>query len=124
MASASYLRKAGLGLAMGLLVGVLAAGGIASAQEADDAAAAIADLISSVDTFWLLITGFLVFFMQAGFGLLEAGFVRVKNTTNILMKNVPMKKELFYKLHNVNNSSNTASIYFHPIVHFTDCNSK
>jgi Amt family ammonium transporter len=88
MVSASYLSKAGIGLAMGLLVGVLAAGGIAFAQEADDAAAALADLISAVDTFWLLMAGFLVFFMQAGFGLLEAGFVRVKNTTNILMKNV------------------------------------
>ena len=88
MASASYLRKAGLGLAMGLLVGLLAAGGIAFAQDAEETAAALADLIAAVDTFWLLMAGFLVFFMQAGFGLLEAGFVRVKNTSNILMKNV------------------------------------
>ena len=43
---------------------------------------------SAVDTIWFVIAGILVFFMQAGFGLLEAGFVRVKNTTNILMKNV------------------------------------
>jgi Amt family ammonium transporter len=32
-------------------------------------------------------TGFLVFFMQAGFGFLEAGFVRAKNVSNILMEN-------------------------------------
>ena len=35
-----------------------------------------------------LIAAFLVFFMQFGFAMVEAGFVRSKNTTNILMKNV------------------------------------
>ena len=42
----------------------------------------------SVDTFWLLITGSLVFFMQLGFALVEAGSVRAKNTKNILLKNI------------------------------------
>jgi Amt family ammonium transporter len=37
---------------------------------------------------WLLTSAFLVFFMQAGFALLEAGTVRPKNTKNILLKNV------------------------------------
>lgn len=45
-------------------------------------------LTSSIDTFWILITGALVFFMQAGFALVEAGFTRSKNTTNILFKNL------------------------------------
>jgi len=40
------------------------------------------------DVFWLLICGFLVFFMQCGFALLEAGTVRAKNTKNILLKNL------------------------------------
>jgi len=40
-----------------------------------------------IDTVWVLIAAFLVFFMQAGFGMLEAGFVRAKNTCNILTKN-------------------------------------
>jgi Amt family ammonium transporter len=40
-----------------------------------------------LDTVWVLLAAFLVFFMQAGFGLLEAGFVRAKNTANILAKN-------------------------------------
>jgi Amt family ammonium transporter len=81
------LSKAGIGTGLGLLAGMLATGGIAFAQEGDEIADAVSDLIASVDTLWLLISAFLVFFMQAGFGLLEAGFVRVKNTSNILMKN-------------------------------------
>lgn len=40
------------------------------------------------DAFYLTIMGILVFFMQAGFALLEAGSVRSKNTKNILMKNL------------------------------------
>ena len=40
------------------------------------------------DTFWLMVCGFLVFFMQCGFALLEAGTVRAKNTKNILLKNL------------------------------------
>jgi Amt family ammonium transporter len=36
---------------------------------------------------WVLLTAFLVFFMQAGFGMVEAGFIRAKNTCNILTKN-------------------------------------
>jgi hypothetical protein len=45
-------------------------------------------LPGSVDTFYLIICGALVFFTQAGFGLLEAGSVRTKNTRNILIKNL------------------------------------
>ncbi|MDX1960445.1 MAG: ammonium transporter [Leptospiraceae bacterium] len=41
-----------------------------------------------IDLFWLMIAGFLVFFMQAGFALVEAGFTRAKNAVNILMKNL------------------------------------
>ena len=40
-----------------------------------------------VDTVWVLISAFLVFFMQAGFGMVEAGFIRAKNACNILTKN-------------------------------------
>jgi len=40
------------------------------------------------DTFWLMVCGFMVFFMQCGFALLEAGTVRAKNTKNILLKNM------------------------------------
>ncbi len=37
---------------------------------------------------WTLIAAFLVFFMQAGFALVEAGFTRAKNACNIIMKNL------------------------------------
>lgn len=44
--------------------------------------------IDALDTVWLLVTAFLVFFMQAGFALVEGGFVRAKNIVNIMMKNM------------------------------------
>lgn len=44
--------------------------------------------VSAVDTIWVLICAFLVFFMQAGFGFLEAGFVRSKNVVNIMAENL------------------------------------
>jgi len=44
-------------------------------------------VIRGLDTFWVLMAAFMVFFMQAGFGMVEAGFIRAKNTTNILTKN-------------------------------------
>ena len=40
-----------------------------------------------LDTLFVLFSAFLVFLMQAGFGMLEAGFIRAKNTCNILTKN-------------------------------------
>jgi len=44
-------------------------------------------LLPAIDTIWVLLGAFLVFFMQAGFGMVEAGFIRSKNTCNILTKN-------------------------------------
>lgn len=42
----------------------------------------------SADTVWVLVAAFLVFFMQAGFAMVESGFTRAKNAVNILMKNL------------------------------------
>lgn len=42
----------------------------------------------SVDALWTVVAAILVFWMQAGFALLEAGFTRAKNVVNILMKNL------------------------------------
>jgi Amt family ammonium transporter len=46
------------------------------------------EIVTAIDTIWVLVTAFLVFFMQLGFGMLEAGFTRAKNAVNILMKNL------------------------------------
>jgi len=42
----------------------------------------------SIDTIWILLAAFLVFFMQAGFAMVETGFTRAKNSVNIIMKNL------------------------------------
>jgi Amt family ammonium transporter len=46
------------------------------------------ELSMSINTIWVLLAAALVFFMQAGFALVEAGFTRAKNASNILMKNL------------------------------------
>ena len=43
---------------------------------------------SSVNTIWVLFGAALVFFMQAGFAMVETGFTRAKNAGNIIMKNL------------------------------------
>lgn len=45
-------------------------------------------MYSSVDTIWVLLGAILVFFMQAGFAMVETGFTRAKNAGNIIMKNL------------------------------------
>jgi Amt family ammonium transporter len=45
------------------------------------------ELTVAIDTVWVLLTAALVFFMNLGFGLVESGFCRAKNTVNILSKN-------------------------------------
>ena len=47
----------------------------------------INELKIAIDTVWVLIAAFLVFFMQAGFAMVETGFTRAKNAGNIIMKN-------------------------------------
>jgi Amt family ammonium transporter len=44
------------------------------------------DFVSPINTIWVLVTAFLVFFMQAGFMGLEAGFARSRETVNILLE--------------------------------------
>lgn len=54
----------------------------------DTMASSVMDIAMSIDTLWVLIAAALVFFMQAGFALVEAGFTRQKNTVNIMTKNI------------------------------------
>ena len=48
----------------------------------------VSDAKYMADTLWVLVAAFLVFFMQAGFAMVESGFTRAKNAVNILMKNL------------------------------------
>ncbi len=50
----------------------------------------IFELQYAMDTFYFLVTGALVMWMAAGFAMLEAGLVRAKNTTEILLKNIAL----------------------------------
>lgn len=70
-------RKVILSLILGILI-------LSPAAAEGDQVATIA---LGLDTVWVLLGAFLVFFMQAGFGMVEAGFIRAKNSTNILTKN-------------------------------------
>lgn len=45
-------------------------------------------MYSAIDTVWVLLGTTLVFFMQAGFAMVETGFTRAKNAGNIIMKNL------------------------------------
>ncbi len=50
--------------------------------------AAVEEVQLHADYMWTLIAAVLVFFMQAGFAMVEAGFTRAKNAINIMMKNL------------------------------------
>jgi ammonium transporter, Amt family len=69
------------------LPGIVAAGALISCMATPAFAQTPADLKVGMDTMWVLITASLVFFMNLGFGLVESGFCRAKNTVNILSKN-------------------------------------
>jgi Amt family ammonium transporter len=59
----------------------------AQTPTAEENAAAIAKLTVGLDTVWVMVAGMMVFFMNLGFGCVESGFARAKNTVNILSKN-------------------------------------
>ena len=63
---------------------ILFAPSTALAQEAGS----VGEAFNGLDTLWILLAAILVFFMQAGFAMVEAGLVRAKNASNVLMKNV------------------------------------
>jgi Amt family ammonium transporter len=46
------------------------------------------EMQNNINIVWTCVAAFLVFFMQAGFAMVEAGFTRAKNAVNILMKNI------------------------------------
>lgn len=81
--SRKWLTKIGLPMAALLL------GASVMAEDAPpDTAAQIAQLQTNLNIVWTCVTAFLVFFMQAGFAMVEGGFTRAKNACNIMMKNL------------------------------------
>ena len=68
------------------LLGLIFMLGLSISVYADEVATPQINRVA-IDTVWVLMAAFFVFFMQAGFGLVEAGFIRAKNTCNILTKN-------------------------------------
>lgn len=59
-----------------------------TAPTVESVSAKVAEVQTNADFMWTLLAAFLVFFMQAGFAMVEAGLTRTKNTVNILMKNL------------------------------------
>ncbi|MET1048769.1 MAG: ammonium transporter, partial [Acidimicrobiales bacterium] len=61
-------------------------GNVAEAAGLQEAATVSDDLVNPINTMWTLVAAFLVFFMQAGFMALEAGFARSRESANIMME--------------------------------------
>jgi len=77
--TSAYLRIALLAFIFTLVAGTVVMAG-------DDIT--IKEVQKNMDFAWTLIAAFLVFFMQAGFAMVETGFTRAKNAINIMMKNL------------------------------------
>ncbi len=58
----------------------------AGASVVSQAAVKAADVVNPLNTVWVLVTAFLVFFMQAGFMMLEGGFARTRDVSNIMIE--------------------------------------
>jgi Amt family ammonium transporter len=71
-------------LSLGVLGGATAMG----AELPPEVQAMKEELQGNLNIVWTLVAAILVFFMQAGFAMVEAGFTRAKNAVNILMKNL------------------------------------
>jgi ammonium transporter, Amt family len=86
----SYGRTLLAGKAMGigvLLLAVTAISGLFFGKVlAADAPVKAADIVNPLNTVWVLVAAFLVFCMQVGFTMLEAGFCRSRETVNVLME--------------------------------------
>ena len=79
-------KALGLALLFAIIAGIPAYFG--HKAFAEDAAAAPPAYVNPMNNMWVLITAFLVFFMQAGFMSLEAGFARTRETVNMLLEGI------------------------------------
>ena len=81
------LQPSKLSLSNRLVLSILSFAMISSAQAAETDTLTVAQLLEYQNIAWIIWGGVLVFFMQAGFALLESGSVRAKNAVNVMMKN-------------------------------------
>ena len=83
-----YLLMGGKMLGVALLLGIVAfaMSVIGSPAQADDVVLKGNDIVNPINTVWTLVAAFLVFGMQPGFTMLEAGFSRSRETVNVLME--------------------------------------
>jgi Amt family ammonium transporter len=88
-------RRYGMVLLTGKLIGIAILAGCAYLINPDlfgfrvfaaDAAVKANDIVNPINTLWTLLAAFLVFGMQVGFTMLEAGFCRSRETVNVLME--------------------------------------
>ncbi len=77
-----------IGFAIAFVLGGLGATALAADSTVEELAAKVADQQVTMDTIWVMVAAFLVFWMQAGFAYVEGGLTRAKNTNNIMMKNL------------------------------------
>ena len=75
-----------LGVAAVLLTITVTSGLFFTVVHAADAEVKAADIVNPINTLWTLVAAFLVFGMQVGFTMLEAGFCRSRETVNVLME--------------------------------------
>ncbi len=80
------MRKAKRKLVVGVALGALLALVVSTPALAQAEPSPASQFV--LDNLWIFIAGVLVFFMQAGFALVEAGLTRSKNVSNIMMKNL------------------------------------
>ncbi len=81
-------KMLGLVLTFGIIlaVGPWIMGHVVHAAAPGRADETITDVVNGANTMWVLVAAFLVFFMQAGFMMLEAGFARTREAVNILVE--------------------------------------
>src|SRR5438094_3002343 len=85
-----YLLLAGKLFGIALVLGAIVffSSAIGTDVHADEAVPVLKgnDIVNPINTMWTLVAAFLVFGMQAGFTMLEAGFCRSRETVNVLME--------------------------------------
>ena len=75
-----------IGIGLVLLIVAFSAGLLGTRVLAAETGVKAADIVNPINTVWTLVAAFLVFGMQVGFTMLEAGFCRARETVNVLME--------------------------------------